>query len=204
VRTFGSARSFLEAFSPDQQGCLLVDVHMPEMSGLDLQQQLAATGAPIPVILVTGYGDVGKAVQAMRDGAIDFLEKPFDDQLLLDRIAQAMEVDRTRRAELARRRRVGGLYKRLTRREREVLDLIVAGVANKQIATTLSRSEKTIEIHRAHIMKKMEAGSLAELVRIAEDVERFRSLPGRAVVTGNIHKESANGNETTAVQRHSA
>ncbi|HEX9648565.1 MAG TPA: response regulator FixJ [Alphaproteobacteria bacterium] len=165
VRTYGSAQEFLADFSPEAPGCLVVDVRMPGMSGLELQRQLVDRGSDIPVVVITGHGDVEMAVRAMKAGAFDFIQKPFNDQVLLDLIQTALEKStRVARAQ-AERTHVRDQLDQLTEREREVLNGIVAGESNRQIATRLDLSEKTIEFHRAKVMRKMEAGSLAELTR---------------------------------------
>jgi two-component system, LuxR family, response regulator FixJ len=167
VETFADAQTFLARIRPELPGCLVLDVRMPGMSGLDLQAELGRRGIGLPTIVVTGHAEVPMAVRAVKSGAIDFIEKPFSDQLLLDRVRQGIEMDRlerdgrARRAEILRRRSL------LTQREREVLDLVVAGKANKEIAASLHLSPKTVEVHRAHVMEKMQASSVAELVRLA-------------------------------------
>lgn len=166
VETFASAREFLEAWTPERAGCLVLDLRMPGLSGLELQERLAAQGNPLPIIFLTGHGDVPDAVAAMRAGAVDFLGKPFRDQDLLDRVQEALELDRARRAEIGLREELRRRLERLTPRESEVLDRVVEGQPNKQIALELGVSERTVEIHRARAMTKMEAASLAELVRL--------------------------------------
>ena len=164
---FASAEEFLQQYEPDQPGCLMLDVRMPGMSGLELQKRLACRGSRLPVIVLTGHGDVPMAVRAVRAGAFDFLEKPTNDQVLLDRVQQAIALDRTQRLEQAAR---DGIIKRLaslTGKEREVLDRVVAGKANREIAAELGVSVKAIEARRANVMSKMEAQSVAGLVRMA-------------------------------------
>ncbi len=167
VEAFASARDFLEAYEPGRPGCLVLDVRMPGMSGLELQRELADQAIDLPVIILTGHGNVQLAVRAMQAGAIDFVEKPFDNELLLDRIQRAVAENvragdkRTKRIEIA------GRIQLLTPREREVLDLVVAGQTNKGVARHLDISEKTVEIHRANVMRKMQAKSLADLVKMA-------------------------------------
>jgi len=167
VEVHASAQDFLDAYEPGCPGCLLLDVRMPGMSGLELQRELAGQSIDLPVIILTGHGNVPVAVQAMKAGAVDFIEKPFNNELLLDRIqtvvAQSVRADgaRTRRNEISNR------LKSLTPRERQVFDLVVAGEVNKSIAHHLSISEKTVEIHRANVMNKMRAKSLASLVQMA-------------------------------------
>ena len=166
VEAFDSARDFLRNYSDDSPGCLLLDVRMPGMSGLELQETLKDRGVDTPIIIITGHGDVPMAVQAMKAGAVEFIEKPFNDQVLLDRIQQCVELDRRRRQDTAARSDITDRSARLTPREREVLDAVVAGKPNKIIADELNISIKTVEIHRARGMTKMEAGSLAELVTL--------------------------------------
>jgi two-component system response regulator FixJ len=166
-----SAQEFLASYDPLQPGCLVLDVRMPGMSGLELQQQLNLRGAVIPVIFITGHGDVPMAVAAMQQGAFDFLQKPFRDQDLMDRIQRALEKDRANRAELGERSRIREQLETLTPREREVLALVTSGKANKVMAADLGLSQRTIEIHRARVMEKMGASSLAHLVRMVMDLE---------------------------------
>jgi len=168
VATFANAREFLTGYEGDGPGCLVLDVRLPGSSGLDLQQQLVAEGITIPVIIVTGHGDVPIAVRAMRTGALDFIEKPYDDQVLLDRIRHAVELDNRNRRDRAQRQDILARVALLTPREREVLDGVVGGSANKQIAGDLGISTKTVEAHRAHVMEKMRVESLAELVRLVQ------------------------------------
>jgi two-component system response regulator FixJ len=166
VEAFASAQDFLAIFSPTLAGCLVLDIRMPGMSGLDLQRTLEERGSHLPIIFITGHGDVAMAVHAMRTGALDFIEKPFRDQELLDRIHQALLVDRTRRAKLEEDVAVRQRLANLTPREREILARIVQGQANKVIAIDLGLSERTVEIHRAKVMTKMDVRSLAELVTV--------------------------------------
>jgi two-component system response regulator FixJ len=161
-----SAQEFLESFDPAQPGCLVLDIRMPGMSGLELQQQLNLRGATIPVIFVTGHGDVPMAVEAMRHGAFDFLQKPFRDQELIDRIQRALAHDGQIRAAMRRHDEIHARLGSLTARETEVLKLLTEGHPNKVMAAKLGVSQRTVEIHRAHVMEKMAAGSLAELVRM--------------------------------------
>ena len=171
VETFGTAQEFLRAERPDLPGCLVLDVELPGLSGLDLQRELAAHGIKLPIIFITGYGDIPMSVRAMKAGATEFLTKPFRDQDLLDAIQQALERDRAARrhskdiAELRKR------FDGLTSREREVMSLVVAGWLNKQIGFELKISEITVKIHRGRVMAKMGARSLAELVRMIERLE---------------------------------
>jgi two-component system, LuxR family, response regulator FixJ len=165
----GSAREFLDNYDPAQPGCLVLDVRMPQMSGIELQEQLNRQGAIIPVIFITGHGDVPMAVEALQAGAFDFLQKPFRDQELVDRIQRALEKDRASRAALTQRTLIRERLESLTPREREVMELICAGAANKVIAADLGVSQRTVEIHRARVMEKMQASSLAQLVRMIMD-----------------------------------
>ena len=167
VATFASAKHFLADFDPALPGCVLLDVRMPGMSGLELTQLLRSRNITIPVILFTGHGDVPMAVQAMKDGAFDFIEKPYNEQKLLDRINDAIEHDGRTRRESAEREEALARVEQLTPREREVLDLIVEGLANKQMAARLGISEKTVEVHRSRARTKLGADSVAELVKIA-------------------------------------
>src|SRR4029453_6794074 len=167
VETFADAQTFLARIRPELPGCLVLDVRMPGMSGLDLQAELARRGIGLPTIVVTGHAEVPMAVRAVKAGAIDFIEKPFSDQLLLDRVRQGIEMDRRERDGRERRGEVLRRLGLLTQREREVLELVVAGRANKEIAATLHLSPKTVKVHRAHVMEKMQASSVAELVRLA-------------------------------------
>jgi len=166
VETYGSAQQFLDTYVTTRPGCLILDVRLPGMGGLDLLEALRRRGATLPVIVVTAYGEVHSAVRAMKGGAIDVMEKPTRDQVLLDRVQQALELDRQTRASLATRAEAAARYARLTKREREVLRLIIAGKANKVIASDLELSPKTIEAHRAAIMRKLGVHSTPELVRI--------------------------------------
>jgi two-component system response regulator FixJ len=167
----GSAREFLAKYDPLQPGCLVLDVRMPEMSGLELQEQLNLQGAVIPVIFITGHGDVPMAVEAMQAGAFDFLQKPFRDQDLIDRIQRAMEKDRSNRTALTERNTIRERLESLTPREREVLTMVTSGKANKVMASDLGVSQRTVEIHRARVMEKMGATSLAQLVRMVMDMD---------------------------------
>jgi two-component system, LuxR family, response regulator FixJ len=167
VRTYATAAEFLREHQPSQPGCLVLDVRMPGMSGLDLQAELVKRGAELPTIVVTGHAEVAMAVRAVKAGAIDFIEKPFSDQLLLDRVRQALEIDRQSREVRARREEARRRLASLSAREREVLELVAAGKANKEVAAALGLSPKTVEVHRAHVMSKMAVDSLAELIRVA-------------------------------------
>jgi FixJ family two-component response regulator len=170
IKSFASAQEFLHNPRPDVPACLVSDVRMPGLSGLDLQRELAKAGIVIPIIFITGHGDIPMSVQAMKAGAVDFLTKPFRAKKLLDAIEQALKRDRAARKEQAKVSELLEHYELLTPREREVMAHIVSGMLNKQIAANLNTVEKTIKFHRAHIMEKMQAGSLAELVRMAGDL----------------------------------
>jgi FixJ family two-component response regulator len=164
--TFERPAEFLKKLDPNQPGCLVLDVRMPEMSGLEVQQQLNRSGSMLPVILITGHGDIPMAVQAMKDGAFDFLQKPFRDQDLLDRINGAIKQDAENRETVERHADLKRRSESLTPREREVMALVVDGRANKVIAIDLGLSERTVEIHRANVMEKMQARSVAHLVKM--------------------------------------
>ncbi len=164
VETFESAHEFLDSYDPNRPGCLVLDVRIPGMSGLELQETLAARAMAIPIIMITGHGDISMAVQAMKDGALDFIEKPFNDQLLLDRVQYALNEDARRRRDRAEKEVLLERVAQLTPRELEVMREVVAGHPNKVVAHTLGISVKTVEIHRARAMEKMQAGSLPELV----------------------------------------
>jgi RNA polymerase sigma factor (sigma-70 family) len=174
--TLASATEFLNTYQPDQPGCLVLDVRMPAMSGLELQQQLNLRGAIIPVIFITGHGDIPMAVEAMQHGAFDFLQKPFRDQDLIDRIQRALAADEKNRAALKERDRVRARLDSLTPREREVLDLMMRGKPNKVMAAELGLSQRTVEIHRARVMEKTDASSLAQLVRMVMDAGQASSV----------------------------
>ena len=172
VETYARAEQFLETQNGGRAGCVVADVCLPGMSGFDLQRALARRNIRLPIIMITGYGDVPAAVRAMKAGAIDFLEKPFSGQRLLDSIAYALKVDGQVRSAEAQREQLGKRFARLTPRERQVMELVVAGRTNRSIASEFGVSEKTVEIHRGQVMSKMQAGNLAELVRIAALLER--------------------------------
>jgi FixJ family two-component response regulator len=173
VLTFDSADAFLTGYSPDWAGCLLLDVRMPGMSGLELQAYLAREDYRLPVIIITGHGDVTMAVKAMQAGALDFIEKPFHDQDLLDSIRRALAVDSQARAHRTRYADLVARLETLTPREHEVMALVTAGHSNREIAAALGVSGKTVEAHRARVMEKMQAPSLAELVRMALQLDRL-------------------------------
>jgi two-component system response regulator FixJ len=167
VETFASAQAFLDNYDSSKPGCLVLDVRMPGISGLELQERLAARRINIPIIFITGHGDVQMAVRALQAGAFDFVEKPFNDQDLLDRIQKAIAFDAERRGKESQRAQLQALFSSLTAREREVLDLVVEGLSNKAIANTLGLSAKTVEVHRAKVMEKMHARSISDLVKMA-------------------------------------
>ena len=170
VESFPSARQFLAHCPEARPACLVLDVRMPRMSGLDLQHEMSDQGIDLPIIFITGHGDIDMAVQAMKDGAVDFLPKPFDDQDLLDSVERALVHHTEIRLANEQRREVEERMKRLTPREREVFEHVVKGMLNKQVAFDLGTVEKTIKVHRARVMQKMEAESLADLVRMANRV----------------------------------
>ena len=168
VRLYASPQEFLGAQRPDAPGCLVLDVRLPGMSGLTFQQELAKAGVTLPIIFITGHGDVPMTVRAMKAGAAEFLTKPFDDQVLLDAIHAAIERDRARRRDAASLAALKVRYDELTQRERQVMKLVVAGRVNKQIAAELGLSLVTVKVHRGQVMRKMLAKSVAELVRMAD------------------------------------
>jgi two-component system, LuxR family, response regulator FixJ len=163
---FSRPSEFLANFKADSPGCLVLDIRMPDMSGLELQQHLNRKGSMLPVIFITGHGDVPMAVQAMKEGAFEFIQKPFRDQDLLDRINHALKQDAENRSTVSRRAEVLHRVETLTPRERQVMDMVVNGAANKVIAIDLNLSERTVEIHRAKVMEKMGARSVAHLVKL--------------------------------------
>ncbi len=167
VETFCSAQAFLDGYDSSKPGCLVLDVRMPGMGGLDLQERLAARRIHVPIIFITGHGDVKMAVRAVKSGAFDFVEKPFNDQDLLDRIQKAIIFDAGQRGKDTQRAQLGVRFASLTPREHEVLDLVVEGMSNKSIARSLGLSAKTVEVHRASMMGKMQARSVADLVKMA-------------------------------------
>ena len=167
VETFASVAAFQERYDPTRAGCLVLDVRMPGASGIELQERLAEQAIEIPVIIVTGHADVSTAVRAMKAGAVDFIEKPFNDQVLLDHIQRCIDQDGKSRDARARQNEIVARYRQLTARQRRVMELVAAGRSNKMVADDLGISLKTVEAHRAKVMEKMRAGSLAELVKMA-------------------------------------
>ena len=167
VESFASADEFLAHHQPGRAGCLVLDVRMPGMSGLELLEHLASENMRIPAVIITGHGDVPMAVRAMKSGAVDFIEKPFNDEALLDAIRRAITFEEQQRSQYSENRQIQERLAHLTPREHEVMDMVCDGRSNKEIANILGVSAKTIEAHRARVMEKMQAGSLAELVRMS-------------------------------------
>lgn len=170
AQTYGRAEDFLNAYDPAQAGCLLLDIRMPGMSGLELQSKLAAEGINILIIIITGHGDVPMAVEAVKAGAVDFIEKPFRDQTLLDNIQKAIELDANIRRQQSNQADIEAKISLLTPRERQIMDLLLVGKSNKIIAYELGISQKTVDFHRLHILDKMGVDSVVELVRLTQKV----------------------------------
>lgn len=170
VRAFATAREFMQCKRPNAPACLVLDVRLPGESGLDLQRDVARLEEPLPIIFITGHGDVPMSVRAMKEGAVEFLTKPFREQELLDAVQQALKTDEAARERRARAAEVRGRYESLTPREREVMELVVSGRPNKQIADALGTSEVTVKMHRGQVMRKMKADSVVDLLRMAEAV----------------------------------
>jgi FixJ family two-component response regulator len=177
AEVFGSARELLESELPDVASCLVLDIRLPGPSGLDFQAELAKADIQIPIIFMTGHGDIPMTVKAMKAGAIDFLTKPFRDQDMLDAVATAIERDRTRRRDQKAVAELRAVFETLTTRERDVFALVASGLMNKQIAAEIGLAEITVKIHRGHLMRKMGARSLADLVRMAEMLGIRRTKP---------------------------
>jgi FixJ family two-component response regulator len=177
VEVFGSAHEFLQSKLPDVASCLILDIRLPRLSGLDFQVDLAEAGIHIPIIFMTGHGDIPMTVRAMKAGAVDFLTKPFRDQDMLDAVTAAIERDRTSRNEARIVSDLRARFATLTAREREVMTLVTAGLMNKQIAAEIGIAEITVKIHRGHIMRKMAAKSLADLVKMAQTLGIRRAAP---------------------------
>ena len=170
VELFASPQEFLQSDRPDRPGCIVLDVRFPGRSGLDMQRDLASANTQLPIIFITGYGDIPMSVRAMKAGAVEFLTKPFRDQDLLDAVGTALEKDRKRRAGDLRLAELQSRFATLTARERQVMSLVVAGRLNKQIAGELGVSEMTVKMHRRQVMRKMQAGGVAQLVRLADQI----------------------------------
>lgn len=174
AETYASAIAFLESYDPSRPGCLISDIRMPGLSGLELQERLRLMSAKIPTMMITGYADVGSAVRAMKAGAMDFLEKPVCNQVLLDRIQEAIDRDLSNRADLNEQFKIDQRLSRLTHREREVMALVIEGRSSKQIAAILNVSFKTVEAHRSKVMKKMQAKSIPHLIRMSYSQEQHQ------------------------------
>jgi len=176
VQTFTSAREFLKNPRPERPACLVLDVRMPGLSGMDLQRELTQAGIHVPIIFITAHGDIPMSVRAMKAGAAEFLTKPFRSRILLDAVRAAIERDRTARQDRSENEELRQRYEELTPREREVLPLVASGLMNKEVADKLATTERTIKFHRAHIMQKARVQSLADLVRIVEKLGLARPL----------------------------
>jgi FixJ family two-component response regulator len=201
VETFESAEAFLGACLTDRPGCLLLDVRLPGMSGVVLQEELARAGIGMPVIVVTGFADVGTAVRVLKHGAFDFLEKPLDSELLVKRVREAVAFDGRRRLACAQREQLCARLARLSARERAVFDQVVQGKANKVVAIEFGISEKTVEAHRARVMHKLGATSIAELVRMdlaANQLDLLRGLPMLPFGGAGLEGHAATGNQASA------
>lgn len=172
VRTFGSAREFVASEPPTMPGCIVLDVRLPGQSGLEFQRELALTGRSLPIVFITGHGDIPMSVAAMKAGAVEFLTKPFRHQDLLDAVHRALEIDRAQRAISKEKEALRERYRSLTQREREIMALVVTGQLNKQIAGQLELSGVTVKVHRGHVMRKMQAATLPDLVRIWDKLNR--------------------------------
>jgi two-component system response regulator FixJ len=183
---YDSAAAFLSGYDPEQPGCLLLDIRMPGMSGLELQQELNRRGTLSPIIFITGHGDVAMAVEAMQQGAFDFLQKPFRDQELLDHVQRALVKDRAIRDELREHAAIRARRESLTAREQEVLELVAQGTPNKLIAHKLGISQRTVEIHRARVMEKMSADSLAQLVHMTMLATAAQSAPKEPIALRHV------------------
>lgn len=170
---YENPQAFLDAYDPERPGCLVLDMRMPGMSGLDLQEKLAGMGQHPPIIMISGHGEIPNAVQAVQSGAVDFLQKPVSDQLLLDRIQQALRLDTENRKQYSERLELEQRFATLTTREREVLQGVIAGKLNKTIADELSVSTRTVEIHRSHLMEKMQASSLSALLSMSNCIKEL-------------------------------
>jgi FixJ family two-component response regulator len=171
VKSYSNANIFLEAYNQDMAGCIVLDIRMPDLNGMELQRKLNQLNSILPIIFVTGHGDVPMAVEAMQQGAVDFVQKPYREQELLDKISQAMKLDEENRSSLKQRQQIMDSMASLTPRENDVMSLMVEGKANKVIAIDLDISQRTVEIHRARVMEKLHANSLAHLVRMFMAVE---------------------------------
>jgi FixJ family two-component response regulator len=171
AHAYPNANAFLDAYNADMAGCMVLDIRMPGMNGMELQRKLNERNSMLPIIFVTGHGDVPMAVEAMQQGAFDFVQKPYREQELLEKIARAFEVDKANRESLQHRQQIGARLQSLTPRELDVLRLMIEGKANKVIAIDLDISQRTVEIHRARVMEKLEANSLAHLVRMVMEVD---------------------------------